>query len=161
VSGSLTSVFVGGSEQLSGPVALTDASATIDFDPSVLEMSNLFVEAGTVFSLQNSTTPIDLFGGPEYTLGDAPVAVTLNGSPISGLNLAGSTINLTEQGLQIVMTGIATSGSQATVKLDFDFVARATNGATAIPEPGSELLFPAGLLLLGLIFRLQRRDAAC
>ena len=169
VAGELTALDVAGNPLLAAPVALTSASTRIDFDLAVLDMSNLFVQAGSTLTLQ-SMAAIDLTlsqgGTPPFLLGDAPVLLS---SPLIGgtivANVAGSKINLGTSGLEIVMDGVGNfggpGGALATVKIDFDFVARANQGATAIPEPGSDLLFPAGLALLGLIFRMQRREASC
>lgn len=163
IAGELTSFVVNGNPVLAAPVALSDASATIDFDPAVLEMSNLFIEADSVgFSLQ-STGSMDLLGtGPTYLLGDGPVQV--DADPLHFMaNVAGSSVTVGPSGLEIVMTGVGNaSGLFATVKIDFDFLAQRTDpGTAAIPEPGSDLLFPAGLALLGLILRMHRPSATC
>jgi hypothetical protein len=160
ISGSVTWLGSATTNLLSSDIALTSAGATIDFDPAALDMSNLFAQ-GADFSLVQTSASSDLLNtGPgAYVLLATPVTITssLLGGTVPA-ELGGSNLLVTPDGLQISVTGVAL-GQQ--VKVDFDFRARSIDGATAIPEPGSELLFPAGLALLGWLLRLPRKEARC
>lgn len=160
ISGSVTWLGSATTNLLSSDIALTSAGATIDFDPAALDMSNLFAQ-GADFSLVQTSASSDLLNtGPgAYVLLGTPVTITssLLGGTVPA-ELGGSSLLVTPDGLQISVTGVAL-GQQ--VKVDFDFRARSIDGATAIPEPGSELLFPAGLALLGWLLRLPRKEARC
>jgi len=197
VQGELTAVTVGFdvTNRLATPVDINTASVTIDFDPTVLDLNNLFISAtgpGTVsLSGIGSWDSVVFSDASLQSLGISDITEnpTVNGtfdfgtavqilSDLALTNAFGTTvindylaqsgatgsILLTPDGLDITVNGVVLgflpdpvdpSISQV-VKADFNFSARNVDGATAIPEPGSQLLFPAGLALLGLALRNRR-----
>lgn len=195
VQGQLTAVTVGTTDltnRLAAPVDLDQATVVIDFDPSVLDLNNLFIFAtgpGTVTlagingwdSVQFSNASLQSNGITDVTP-DANVggifnfgtAVTLtsdlaltsgSGTTLvpgySALSGSAGSIQLGPDGLNITLTGVVlgflpdpTNPNLAeVVKADLSFTAGSLGGQTAIPEPGSQLLFPAGLALLGWAIR--------
>lgn len=196
VTGQLTAVTVGFADQtnrLAAPVAINTASVTVDFDPAVLDLNNLFIAAagpGTVTlsgingwdqvvfsnaSLQSlGISDIAAQGGGVFNFGTSAsltsnLALT-NGSGTTLVNgytaQSGATgsILLTPDGLDITLQGVVLGflpdpvnpNLAEAVKADFHFTANSVSGQTAIPEPGSQLLFPAGLALLGWALRIKK-----
>jgi hypothetical protein len=177
------------SNLLAAPVALSDATLTADFDPAVLDLNNLFISAdgpgsisllglgSVVFtnaSLQSIGTTDLTVGGPAlFNFGtpaivSSDLAIVVGGSTIplgsqSGLSGVAGSILLAPSELDITVTGVvlgALPGPRGDlIKADLHFSARNLGGQTAIPEPGSELLFPAGLLLLGWALRTRRAES--
>jgi hypothetical protein len=172
VTGQLTAVTINGVSVLQAPISLDDASITADF--AGLDLENLFISAAGPGVIQLSPTQSLTFSnaslqsvgvsdltvnGSLYNFGTtAIVAADLaNGSGTTRLqtqSAATGSISLGQDGLLVSLRGVAfpSVGSQQ-VKADFDFTARNLGGQTAIPEPGSQLLFPAGLALLGWALR--------
>jgi len=174
VTGELTSVTVdGGVNLLESPVTLDSASLTADF--TSLDLDNLFISATGPGVIQLSPTESIVFSNA--TLQSAGVGnLTINGSVYnfdttatvaadlddgSGSTTAFTTqsgvagsIRLGTDGLIVTLEGVVLpSVGDQLVKADFQFTARSLGGETAIPEPGSQLLFPAGLALLGWAIR--------
>jgi hypothetical protein len=174
---------------LSGMVALDNStSLTADFafdplDPTVAQLENLFISAssggvlnlGGGNSLAFSNATLDTIGtnlasgGPLYTFSnwDAQVDAifSLNGgaaTPYSNVFQVGGTVQLLSDGLNIVLRGATLGATQdgQEIKGDFSFRARAVSGETAIPEPGSGLLFGVGMLVLGWAARAKGERAA-
>jgi hypothetical protein len=195
VQGQLTAVTVGTTDltnRLAAPVDLDQATVIADFDPSVLDLNNLFISAagpGTVTlsgingwdSVQFSNASLQSSGvsditadpnvGGVFNFGTAAtltsdLALTNSGGTtlISGYSAqsgATGSIIFGPDGLNITLTGVVlgylpdpvNSNLFEVVKADLSFSARNLGGQTAIPEPGSQLLFPAGLALLGWVLR--------
>src|SRR5262245_30765847 len=193
VSGQLTAVTVGFADQtnrLAAPIDITTASVTVDFDPAVLDLNNLFIAAagpGTVTlsgingwdqvvfsnaSLQSlGISDIAPQGGGVFNFGTAAaltsdLALTNAGgtTTVSGYTAqsgATGSILLTPGGLDITLNGVVLGflpdpvnpDLAEVVKADFHFTANSVSGETSVPEPGSQLLLPAGLALLGWALR--------
>jgi hypothetical protein len=196
VQGNLTAVTVGfdQTDRLAADVSIDAASVTVDFDPAVFDLNNLFIAAtgpGTVSlsgingwdsvvfsnaSLQSlsisditpSSTPGTFnFGTPVQILSDLALTNAFGTTVINDyLATSGATgsILLAPNGLDISLNGVVLGflpdpvnpNLSQLVKADFNFTARNVDGARAIPEPGSQLLFPAGLALLGWALRIRR-----
>jgi hypothetical protein len=197
VQGELVAVTVGfdQTDRLVADVPIDAASVTVDFDPAVFDLNNLFIAAtgpGTVTlsgingwdtvvfsnaSLQSlsitditpsPTTPGTFnFGTPVQILSDLALTNAFGTTVINDyLATSGATgsILLTPDGLDISLNGVVLGllpdpvnpNLSQLVKADFNFTARNVDGARAIPEPGSQLLFPAGLALLGWALRIRR-----
>jgi hypothetical protein len=179
-SGQLTAVHLGTDETtnlLASPVAINDAEVTADFDPLNSQLSNLFIAvngpgvinlgANTLtFSdatLQSSAATLTFNSGAynfeaaatiKYSLDGGATFNTISGAP-SG------TMQPTADGLKIFVDGVnmgfLPNGTQ--IKADFAFNAQRVDGSTAIPEPGSQFLLPAGLALLGWALRTRKQPA--
>jgi hypothetical protein len=69
---------------------------------------------------------------------------------------------LGNQGLDILVRGatLGTTPQGEDIKGDFRFTARAIDGQTAIPEPGSGVLFGVGMLILGWAARTKGERVA-
>ena len=148
-----------------GTVSLTGVGGwtSVEFTNASLQslgISDISALGGGVFDFG---TPVTLIS--DLTLTSASGTQTVFGyTAVSG---ASGSILLTENGLDITLTGVVLGylpdpidpDSFEVVKADFHFTANSLGGATAIPEPGSQLLFPAGLALLGWALRLKKVEA--
>jgi hypothetical protein len=173
VTGELTAVFVDGFDVLEGNVVLDDATLTADFLD--LDLENLYISAtgpgiinlSPTQSISFSNASLQSIGVSDLTINggfynfgtNALVAADLtNGSGTTRLQASSGvtgSIALAEDGLIVTLEGVVfPSLGEQLVKADFSFTARNLGGGeTAIPEPGSQLLFPAGLALLGWVLR--------
>ena len=113
-------------------------------------------------------TPVSVTSDLALTNGSG----TVNVSGYTAQGASAGQITMGADGLDIALTGVVLGflpdpiypddpALMRQVKADLFFTAANRNGGTtAIPEPGSQLLFPAGLALLGWALRMKKVEAA-
>jgi hypothetical protein len=149
-----------------GTVVLPDVSGWSSVVFSDASLQSLGVTA--LSEDLNFLTPVSVTSDLALTNGSGTVKVS--GYTAQGAAAGGITIG--NDGLDIALTGVVLGflpdpinpndpSLVRQVKADLFFTARNLDGGTtAIPEPGSQLLFPAGLALLGWALRLKKPEVA-
>jgi len=181
-SGEVTAVYLGGDlshSVLASPVQIDSAQVTADFDPSSSALTNLFIAVngpGTInlpsdsltFSnatLQstaanltfNSGTGVynyDALANINYSLDGGATFNTIGSSPSGSIEVGSGGLKIFVDNVSL---GFLPNGTQ--IDANFAFNAQRVDGSTAIPEPGSQFLLPAGLALLGWALRTKKQPA--
>jgi hypothetical protein len=149
-----------------GTVVLPDVSgwSTVVFSDASLQSLGVSALSEDL----NFLTPVSVTSDLVLTNGSGTVKV----SGYTAQAAATGSITVGPDGLDIALTGVVLGflpdpiypddpSLVRQVKADLFFTARNLDGGTtAIPEPGSQLLFPAGLALLGWALRLKKVEGA-